>query len=110
MGERQGIALLKGVRAIDPENPQLEMAKILKRSVVALPGRQPISVNTFLCDTWGLAEYKMQAVKCAVAKLHGNKIASLCMKLSYKVTNQHPAASQSFMELCDPLISGPLFV
>ena len=32
------------------------MAHMLQKPVFALPGCQPISVNTFLCDTLGLAE------------------------------------------------------
>ena len=39
-----------------PEKPQLEMAKVLQKPVFALPGYQPISVNTLLCDTLGLAD------------------------------------------------------
>ena len=55
MGERQSIAQ-KGVRAIDAENPHLEMIRMLQKSVFALPGCQQTSVNTLLCDTLGLAE------------------------------------------------------
>ena len=54
MGERQGIAQ-KGVRAIDPRKPA-EMAKVLQKPVFALPGCQPISVNTRSCDTLGLVD------------------------------------------------------
>ena len=56
LGERQGIAQ-KGVRAVDPRKLQLELAKMLhKNQVFALPACQPISVNTLLCHTLGLAD------------------------------------------------------
>ena len=54
MGERRSIAQ-KGVRAIDARSSQLEMGKMLQKPVFALPGCQPISVNTLVCDTLGLA-------------------------------------------------------
>ena len=41
---------------LTPEKPQPETAKMLQKPVFALPGCQPISVNTLLCDTLGLAE------------------------------------------------------
>ena len=46
------------VRAIEARNPQLEMAQMLqqKKSVFSLPGCQQMSVNTLLCDAFGLAE------------------------------------------------------
>ena len=55
MGERQGIAQ-KSVRTIDPEKSGLEIAKMLQKPVFALLGCWPISVNTLLCDTFGLAD------------------------------------------------------
>ena len=45
VGERQGIAQ-KGVRAIEGERPQLEMAKVLQKPVFVLQGCQQINVNT----------------------------------------------------------------
>ena len=41
---------------LTPEELQLDMAKMLQKSVFALPGCRPISVNTLLCDTLGLAD------------------------------------------------------
>ena len=38
-----------------PEKRQLDMAEMLQKPVFALPRCQPISVNTLLCDTLGLA-------------------------------------------------------
>ena len=55
VGEHQSIAL-KGVRAIDARNSQLEMAQMLQKPVFALPGCQRMNVNTLLCDTLGLAD------------------------------------------------------
>ena len=55
LGERQSIGQ-KGVRAIDAENPHLEMIQMLQKPVFALPGCQQMSVNTLLCDTLGLDE------------------------------------------------------
>ena len=42
-----------------PEIPHLEMAQMLQKPVFVLPGCQPMSVNTLLCDTLGLAEFNM---------------------------------------------------
>ena len=39
-----------------PEKSQLQTAKNAAKTVFALPGCQPISLNTLLCDTLGLAE------------------------------------------------------
>ena len=55
MGERHGMAQ-KGVRAIEAEKPQLEMAKALQERVFALPGLDPINVKPLLCDTLELAD------------------------------------------------------
>ena len=41
---------------LTPEIPHLEMAQMLQKPVFVLPGCQPMSVNTLLCDTLGLAE------------------------------------------------------
>ena len=46
----------KGVRAVDAQHSQPEMAKMLQKPVFALPACQPMSANTLLCDTLGLAE------------------------------------------------------
>ena len=55
MGERQSVTQ-KGVRAVDARDSQLEMARMLQQPVSAIPGCQPISVNTLLRDALGLAE------------------------------------------------------
>ena len=39
---------------LTPEKLQLKTAKCCKKPMFALPGGQPISVNTLLCDTSGL--------------------------------------------------------
>ena len=41
---------------LTPDKLQLEKVEMLQKPVFALPGCRPISVNTLLCDTLGLAE------------------------------------------------------
>ena len=52
--ERQSIAR-KAVHIVDPEKTQLEVANMVQeKTVFALPGCRPISVNTLLCVMlWG---------------------------------------------------------
>ena len=53
---------------LTPEKPQLEMANMLQKPVFALPGCQPIDVNTLLCDALGLAEHNSFETNSAMQK------------------------------------------
>ena len=71
---------------LTPEIPHPETAQMLQKPVFALRGCQPMSVNTLLCDTLGLAENLLfPAVFCenlrprnAVISQEKRKSAKIC--------------------------------
>ena len=78
VGERQSIAQ-KGVRAIDARNSQLDMAQMLQNRMVVLPGCQRMSVNTFLCDTLGLADHGLASAEVSVRETLYDCISRACV-------------------------------
>ena len=74
MGERQSIAQ---IRAIDPRKTAAgEMAKMLQTPGFALPGCQPMSVNTLLCDTLGLTEFSTPLCFSLKYPVFANRLAN----------------------------------
>ena len=60
---KSGDIAQKGVRAIEAERTQPDMAELLPKPVFALLGCQQISLNTLLCDALGLWEGRQVPTK-----------------------------------------------
>ena len=89
---------------LTPEIPHPETAQMLQKPVFALPGCQPMSVNTLLCDTLGLDEpsqTQTQTQRCGALRCGLAQPLGLCIRFPLRslpvVRGDHASSKDVFL-------------